>query len=166
MNPEAFDVLNLIGDLYKLERKLKRMSAGERHTMRQEQAVPVLDDIFAWCREHREKFLPKEPISSAIQYALNQEVALRCYCEDDRLEIDNNAAERMLRLIAIGRKNWLFYGSKRGGRTGAVLHSILASAKRNGLNEFEYLCDVLDRLADLGSQTELYDLLPDKWKPK
>jgi len=165
-NAKAFDVLNMIGDLYKLERELKKMNAGERYAMRQLHAVPVLNDIFAWCREHQGKFLPKESLSGAIQYALNHEAALRRYCEDDRLEIDNNAAERALRLIAIGRKNWLFYGSERGGRTGAVLHSILASAKRNGLNEFEYLCDVLDRLADLGSQAELHDLLPDKWKPK
>ena len=126
-------------------------------------AVPVLNDIFSWCLEHREKFLPKDPMTGAMQYALNHEGALRRYCEDDRLEIDNNAAERILRLIAIGRKNWLFYGSERGGRTGAVLHSVLASAKRNGLNEFVYLCDVLDRLADLGSHAELHELLPDKW---
>jgi len=166
VNKEAFDVLDKIGDLYKLERKLKKAKDGERHAMRPLHAVPVLNDIFAWCREHREKFLPKDPLTGAMQYALNHEKALRRYCEDDRLEIDNNAAERMLRLIAIGRKNWLFYGSERGGRTGAVLHSILASAKRNGLNEFEYLCDVLDRLADLGSQAELHDLLPDEWKPR
>ena len=145
---------------------MKKARDGERHAMRQLHALPVLNDIFAWCREHRAKFLPKDPLTGAIQYALNHEVALRRYCEDDRLDIDNNAAERILRLMAIGRKNWLFYGSERGGRTGAVLHSILASAKRNGLNKFDYLCDVLDRLADLGSQAELHDLLPDKWKPK
>jgi len=166
VNKEAFDVLTKIGDLYKLERKLKKASAGVRHSMRQLHALPVLNDIFTWCREHREKFLPKEPLTGAMQYAINHESALRRYCEEDRLEIDNNAAERILRLIAIGRKNWSLYGSERGGRTGAVLHSVLASAKRNGLNEFEYLCDVLDRLADLGSQAELHDLLPDKWKPR
>jgi hypothetical protein len=82
------------------------------------------------------------------------------------LEIDNNATERALRLIAIGRKNWLFYGSERGGRTGAVLHSIVASAKRHGLNEFEYLCDVLDRLMDTSSEAGLLELLPDRWKKK
>jgi len=163
-NKEAFVVLDLIGNLYKLERKLKKATAEERHSMRQQHAVPVLNDIFSWCREHREKFLPKDPMTGAMQYALNHESALRRYCEDDRLEIDNNAAERILRLIAIGRKNWLFYGSERGGRTGAVLHSVLASAKRNGLNEFAYLCAVLDRLADLGSETEINDLLPDRWK--
>jgi hypothetical protein len=85
---------------------------------------------------------------------------------DGRLEIDNNAAERILRLIAIGRKNWLFYGSANGGKTGAILHSILASAKRNGLNEYEYLLDIINRLADLPNQAEIFNLLPDRWKTK
>ena len=118
-----------------------RSSDDERLAIRQQYAIPVLDDIFAWCREHCNKYLPKDPLSGAIHYALNHEVALRRYCDDGRLEIDNNAAERVLRLIAIGGKNWLFYGSERGGRTGAVLHSILARTKRSGLNEFVYLCD-------------------------
>ena len=165
VNKEAFVALDWIGNLYKLERKLKKASNEERHSVRQQHAVPILNDIFDWCREHHNTFLPKDPLSGAIQYALNHEVALRRYCDDGRLEIDNNAAERVLRMIAIGRKNWLFYGSERGGRTGAVLHSVLASAKRNGLNEYTYLCDVLDRLADLGSEAELHDLLPNQWKP-
>ena len=164
-NKEAFVVLDWIGNLYKLERKLKKATSDERHSARQQHATPVLNDIFDWCREHHNTFLPKDPLTGAIQYALNHEAALRRYCEDGRLEIDNNAAERILRLIAIGRKNWLFYGSERGGRTGAVLHSVLASAKRNGLNEYAYLCDVLDRLVDLSSEATLYDLLPDRWKP-
>lgn len=82
------------------------------------------------------------------------------------MEIDNNAAERIPRLIAIGRKNWQFYGSANGGRTGAVLHSILASAHRHGLNEYEYLLDVINRLTDLRSQAEMHELLPDRWKSK
>jgi transposase len=164
-NKEAFIVLDWIGSLYKLERKLKKSTNEERYSLRQQYAVPILNDIFEWCREHHHTFLPKDPLSGAIQYALNHETALRRYCNDGRLEVDNNAAERVLRMIAIGRKNWLFYGSERGGRTGAVLHSILASAKRNGLNEYTYLCNVLDRLSDLSSEAELHDLLPDRWKP-
>ena len=164
-NKEAFVVLDWIGNLYKLERKLKKATDDERCAMRRQYAVPVLNDIFAWCRQHHHQFLPKDPLNGAIQYALNHEAALRRYCDDGRLEIDNNAAERVLRMIAIGRKNWLFYGSERGGRTGAVLHSILASAKRNGLNELAYLGDVLDRLADLSGESELDNLLPDQWKP-
>lgn len=166
LHKEAFTVLDMIGNLYKLERKLKKATVGERYLSRRQDAGPILNDLFSWCREHHNKFLPKDPLAGAIQYALNHEAALRRYCDDGHLEIDNNAAERILRLIAIGRKNWLFYGSERGGRTGAVLHSILASAKRNGLNEYSYLCDVLDHLADLGSEAELHDLLPDQWKPK
>jgi len=165
-NKEAFVVLEWIGELYKLERKLKKATYDERLAMRKRHAVPILNDIFPWCLEHRGKFLPKDPLTGAVQYALNHEAALRRYCEDGRLEIDNNAAERILRMIAIGRKNWLFYGSARGGRTGAVLHSLLASAKRNGLNEYTYLRDVLDRLADLSSAAELNHLLPDQWTPR
>ena len=165
-NKEAFVVLDLIGNVYKLERKLKKATAEEKYLSRQQYAMPILDDLFHWCHEQHNTFLPKDPLSGAIQYAINHEAALRRYCDVGHLEIDNNAAERILRLIAIGRKNWLFYGSERGGRTGAVLHSVLASAKRNGLSEFAYLCDVLDRLADLGSEGELHDLLPDRWTPK
>jgi transposase len=165
-NKEAFVVLEWIGSLYKQERRLKKVSIEERHSARQQYAVPILDTIFHWCREHQGKYLPKDLLTGAIQYALNHESALRRYCDDGRLEIDNNAAERVLRLIAVGRKNWLFYGSERGGRTGAVLHSVLASAKLNGVNEYVYLCDVLSRLANLSSEAELYDLLPDRWKKK
>jgi transposase len=103
-NKEAFVVLDMIGSLYKLERQIKKSSAEERHAMRQHHAIPVLNDIFTWCLEHQGKFLPKDPLTGAIQYALNHEAALRRYCEDDRLEIDNNAAERVLRLIAIGER--------------------------------------------------------------
>ena len=71
-----------------------------------------------------------------------------------------------LKYGAIGRKNWMFYGSIRGGRTGAILHSLVASAYRNGLNEYAYMLDVLDRLCDLKSQADLFELLPDRWMPK
>ena len=127
----------------------------------------MLDKIFEWCRANRDKFdLPTDLLGKAIRYALNQEAVLRVYCTDGRLEIDNNAAERALRLIAIGRKNWQFYGSANGGKTGAILHSILASAHRHGLNEYEYLLDVINRLVDLRAKEEIHDLLPDRWKPK
>lgn len=88
------------------------------------------------------------------------------YCTDGRLEIDNNGCERILRLPVIGRKNWMFYGSEAGGRTGALWHSFMGSAIRHGLNEYEYILDVLDRLSDLPSQAEMFELLPDRWKPR
>jgi transposase len=89
---------------------------------------------------------------------LNHEAALRVYCTDGRVVINNNETERMLRIAAIGRKNWLFFGS---GKTGCILSTILGSARRHGLNAYEYLVDLLDRLSDLKSEAEVVELLPD-----
>ena len=157
----------MIGVLYGVERRAKKKSAAERLAMRQVESVSQMDAIFDWCRENANKYdLPTDLLGQAIRYALNQEAVLRMYCTDGRLPIDNNAAERILRLIAIGRKNWQFYGSVNGGKTGAVLHSLMASAHRHGLNEYEYMLDVLDRLSDMRSTAEIEALLPDRWKPK
>ena len=163
----SLEMLAMIRSLYAVEKRAKKMSAVDRLTLRQKESVPVLDAIFDWCRKSGAKYdLPTDLLGKAIRYALNQESVLRVYVTDGRLEIDNNAAERILRLIAIGRKNWQFYGSANGGKTGAVLHSLLASAHRHGLNEYEYLLDVLDVLSDLPSQAATADLLPDRWKSK
>jgi transposase/regulator of replication initiation timing len=165
--PASMEMLQMIRVLYSVERRAKKLSAAERLSLRQSESLPMLDRIFDWCRENASTYdLPTDMLGKAIRYALNQESFLRIYCSDSRLEIDNNAAERILRLIAIGRKNWQFYGSANGGRTGAVLHSLLASAHRHGLNEYEYFLDVLDVLSDLPSHSALCGLLPDRWKPK
>ena len=164
--PDAVIVLNWIGELYGVEREAKKMTPMERLRLRQERSVLILDKIFQWCRENREKYLPKEEISTAIEYFLNNEDALVIYCTNGKLEIDNNALERMIRCLAVGRKNWLFFGNAGGGETASILYTILCSARRHGHNEFEYLCDVLDRLADLSSRAELRELLPDRWKPR
>jgi transposase len=165
--PASMEMLQMIRVLYGVERRAKKLSAEERLVLRQTESLPQIDRIFDWCRENNAKYdLPTDMLGKAIRYALNQEAVLRVYCTDGRLEIDNNAAERILRLIAIGRKNWQFYGSANGGKTGAVLHSLLASAHRNGLNEYEYFLDVLNVLSDLPSQSAIVDLLPDRWKKK
>ncbi|GHT36390.1 hypothetical protein FACS189427_07910 [Planctomycetales bacterium] len=103
-------------------------------------------------------------MTDAISCTLKYEIPLQRYCEDGRLAIDNNECERALRLAAIGRKNWMFFGNDRGGHTGAILYTILSSARRAGLNEYEYLMDILNRLCDLNSTAEIADLLPDQWK--
>jgi transposase len=165
--PASLEMLQMIRSLYGVERRAKKLSADARLLLRQSESLPLLDRIFDWCRENESKYdLPTDMLGKAIRYALNQESVLRIYCTDGRLEIDNNAAERILRLIAIGRKNWQFYGSANGGRTGAVLHSLLASAHWNGLNEYEYFLDVLGVLSDLPSQSAMLELLPDRWKPR
>ena len=134
--------------------------------MRQEKATPLLTSICHWLKEQQSLLLPKNPLREAVDYALNQWDALTRYTEQGFLAIDNNAAERALRHIAIGRKNWLFAGSANGGKTAAILFSLLASATRHGLDLFAWLRDVLTRLAagppDPGL---LATLLPDRWTP-
>jgi Transposase and inactivated derivatives len=165
--PDAPKILEMIGVLYGIERRAKKMTPQDRMALRQTESVPQMNTIFEWCRDNVAKYdLPTDVLGKAIRYALNQEMVLRVYCTDGRLPIDNNAAERILRLIAIGRKNWQFYGSANGGKTGAILHSLMASAHRNGLNEYEYILDVLDRLVDLPSRAEIEALLPDRWQPR
>ena len=107
--------------------------------------------------------LPKSPLGTAINYCLGNWKALVRYAQDGKLDIDNNASERDLRPIATGRRNYTFFGSDNGGRTAAVLYSLIASAKRHGLDPFVYLRDVLARISDHPSN-KLHELLPDHWK--
>ncbi len=164
VSPEAAEVVKMIGVLYGIEKKSKTLDIETRYTMRQEESLPQLDRIFGRARDEIGRYTDKELIGLAYQYLLNHETPLRRYCEDGRLEIDNNACERALRPISVGRKNWLFFGNERGGKTGTIIFTILRSAKLHGLNEFEYLHDILIRLADLPSEQALYDLLPDRWQ--
>jgi transposase len=125
--------------------------------------VPLLASMKTRLDGQAGNVLPKSPMGEAINYALNNWAALRRYTEDGNLAIDNNAVERMLKLIAPGRKNWLFAGSERGGKTAAVLFTLISSAKRHNLDTWAYLRDVIVRLADL-KHGELEKLLPDRWK--
>lgn len=168
-----------VAQLYVIEKSLRAKAAGEwrdlpvelrarrlaeeRHLL----ARPIIDAHKRWLDEQLGKALPKSPLAGAVRYSLNQWDALVRYLEDGRLAIDNNAAERAVRGIAIGRKNWLFCGSETGGQTAAVLFTVLASALRNERNPWAYLNDVLPRLAALGSQPsseQLAPLLPDRWQ--
>jgi hypothetical protein len=108
--------------------------------------------------------LPKSPEGEAIAYTLSNWKALVRYADDGDLEIDNNGAERSLRGVALGRKNWMFYGSDHGGHSAAVLTSLIATSKRLGHDPFAYLRDIFARLSR-HPQTRLAELLPDQWKP-
>ena len=135
-----------------------------RLEMRQEQAVPLLTALCHWLKEQQAQVLPKSPMGLAIAYALNHWKALCRYTTAGFLAIDNNAAEREMKRVAIGRKNFLFVGSDQGGKTAAVLFSFTASCQRHGLDPFAYLRDVLERLAAANLQGEdLVALLPDRW---
>jgi len=134
----------------------------ERRKMRQEKSKPVVGALRKWMAE-RLDVLPRSPLGQAIGYAQNQWEPLTRFLEDGRIEIDNNAAERALRPIAVGRKNWLFAGSERGGRAAATFFTLLESARRNGLNPFDYVRDLLERLPS-HPINRIDDLLPDRWK--
>jgi transposase len=123
----------------------------------------VLDEMHTWLMQTRGELLPKNPAAEAITYALNQWEALKRYTEAAYLAIDNNVAEREMRPVAIGRKNWLFAGSDEGGRTAATLSSLIRSATRHGLNVEYYLRSVLAHLPTT-KLSELHHLLPDEWK--
>ena len=158
---EVHYVLGLIAQLYDVEDEVRGRSDQERLAARQERSLPVLKRLEEYLREQKGLALPKSQFGKAINYALNQWEALLLYASDGRLEIDNNSSERTLRPCAIGRKNWMFFGSDRGGETAAILMSILASAKRHGIEPFAYVRQLLIALSS--ADVDLRSLLPDVW---
>ncbi len=155
--------------LYDLEDHAKDKSSPERAALRQAQALPRLGELKAYLESIQAArggpVLPKSPLGQAITYTLNQWPALCVYTTDGDLAIDNNAAENALRRVAVGRKNWLFCGSDRGGHTAAVLFSLLATCQRHEVNPFTYLRDVLTRIAG-HPYHRLPELLPNRWTPQ
>jgi hypothetical protein len=121
------------------------LSADDRLALRQKDALPLLNAFDEWLTEQGHKALPKSPIGQAIACAQSNWAALRRYTEHGDLSIDNNLAERMLRAQAIGRRNWSFLGSDRGGRTAAVLASFTGTCKHHDIDPFAYLRDILGR---------------------
>jgi len=157
----AHHALAYITRLYEVERATKDADSVKRLAARQEHAVPLLREFENWLNE--QSFLPKSLIGKAHTYTLNQWQALNRYVEDGELTIDNNRAERAMRPIAIGRKNWLFVGSTAAGRRAAILATLIASCKENQVEPWAYLRDIFTRIPSRPSGTALTDLLPDRW---
>jgi transposase len=160
--PRMGPALLLIAQLYRVEKRAKSFVAEERLQLRQLESRPILGNLYAYLQEIQVEVLPKSPEGRAIRYALKNWTALTRYCEDGDLEIDNNATERAIRAVAIGRNNWTFFGSDNGGNTAAVLRSFVASCQRNDVDPFSWLKDVLSRIAD-HPITQLAELLPHNW---
>jgi transposase len=149
--------------LYDVEDEAKNLSSAERLKLRQEKSVPLLESFYKWLLAQKTQVLPKSPISAAINYVLNQWEALNRYTTDGDLHIDNNVSERTLKLIGMGRINWLFLGSDNGGQTAAVLFSFTATCKHLGVDAFVYLRDVMERLPSHPVE-RLEELLPHRWQ--
>jgi len=151
--------------LYEVEREARngKLHAEQRRELRQAKSRPILDDIQTYLQTEKPKVLPKSAIGEAIDYVLSNWEALLRYAEDGDLEIDNNGAERSLRPIVVGRNNWMFYGSDKGGRTAAVLSTLIASCKRLRLEPFSYLRDLFTRIST-HPHNQLDELLPDRWQ--
>ena len=158
----AHQVLAYYNQLYEIERRAKNVTDAVRLQMRKDLAVPILDKLHAWLEQQQPQVLPKSRIAEAINYALNQWKALCRYTEAGFLNIDNNVAEREMKQIAIGRKNWLFFGSPQGGHTAATLYSFTSTCRRLGVEPWAYLKDVLTRLPTTPPE-RLAELLPDRW---
>jgi transposase len=159
---EAHESLARIRALYEIEARAKSLAPAERAAVRQAESAPLLASFGLWLDDLRPRALPKSPLGQAVTYASNQWAALNVYAADGDLSIDNNAAERALRKIAVGRKNWLFFGSDGGGATAAVLASFTETCQRHAINPWTYLADVLTRLPSYPVE-QLADFLPDRW---
>jgi len=156
--------LLLIAQLYRVEKEARTLPAEDRLRLRQLQSRPLLEKLRNYLLEIQAEVLPKSPEGRAVRYALKNWTALTRYCEDGDLQIDNNATERAIRGVAVGRNNWIFFGSDEGGRTAAVLRSFVASCQRVGVDPFVWLRDILSRIAD-HPVTRLAELLPHNWTP-
>jgi transposase len=172
----ADEMLEMVRQLYAVEDDAKKQIAllsgatqqekdEIRRRLRQSQSVPVLTKIKEWLDKEGQLVLPRSPMAAAINYTLNQWQALCVYAEHGFLDIDNNGSERALKLIAIGRKNWLFLGNDEFGKHYATFYSLIASAKLHGLDPQEYLRHVLTHIAET-PLSELDQFLPDVYKAR
>jgi transposase len=166
----SHQALAWIGLLYDVERELKERETADyeafvasRHRVRGERSRPIFDKFHAWLEAERPKVLPKSAIAEAIQYALNHWEALKRPLEAGFLELDNGASERAFKPVALGRKNWLFAGSDKGGQTAAILMSLCTTCKGRGIDPQAYLRDVLDRISTHPAR-RIDELLPDRWQ--
>ncbi|HEY0281853.1 MAG TPA: IS66 family transposase [Rhizomicrobium sp.] len=162
-SPLAKEALDRIGALYRIEDEVRGGPPDERRRTRQERTKPLLADLHDWLAATKPKLSPKSDLAAAIRYTLARWTARTRYADDGRLEIDNNAAERAIRPLALGRKNYLFAGSDKGGERAAAIYTLIGTTRLNGLDPEAYLRDVLARIAD-HPINRIGELLPWNWK--
>jgi len=147
-SPVALDLLERMGKLFDIERAINGKYPDERKRIRGEQSLPLLDDLKQAFEAALNKISGKSQLAGAIRYALSRWPSLTRYTTDGRLEMTNNAAERAIRPLALGRKNWLFAGSDTGGDRASIMYTLIETAKMNDLNPEAYLRDIIAQIAD------------------
>jgi transposase len=160
--------ISKIRALFRVEHEataIEIVGTPEHLELRTQRSKPAVDDFFQWATALRASVLPKSPLGEALGYANNERSRLELFLTDARIPIHNNSSERRLRVVALGRKNYLFVGHARAGRNIAGLYSLVGGCIANGVEPTEYLIDVLPRIAGAKSDEELDGLLPDRWKP-
>jgi transposase len=167
-NPKSIakEVLEKIGKLYKLEQGFREQNLPmeEIASKRQEFSKPQLEEIHDWLQKYEPQVVPKSKLGQAISYALSNWKALIVYTQDGRLEIDNNRSERCIKGVVLGRKNYMFMGSPRGGEAAAIIYSLIETCKQNDVDPLAYLADVLARIPTHPNK-KIHELLPYHWKP-
>ena len=159
------DLLDRIGQLYGIEAENRGQPADVRRSIRQERSRPLVTALRAALDDALSKLAPKSPTTKAIRYGTKRWEAFTRFLADGRLEIDNNIAERAIRPIAIGRKNWLFADSEAGGERAAAIYSVIETAKMNGIEPQAYIADVIARIAADWPAARWDELLPWNWQP-
>jgi hypothetical protein len=163
-SPLAAEALRRIGELYRIEAEVRGRPAEERRAVRQERSKPLVEALHAWLSAQLGRVSGKSGLAEAIRYALRHWEGLVLFLDDGRLELDTNSIERAIRPIALGRKNSLFAGSDGGARWWAIVASLVATAKLNGVEPWAWLTDVLERMVSGRTKAhELERLLP--WYP-
>src|ERR1700676_1270855 len=164
ISPLALEAVRRIDTLFAIERSINGHSAERRRAVRQELSKPLVADLERWLREQRAKLSRGNDLAKAMDYLLKRWTAFTRFLDDGRICLSNNAAERALRGIALGRKSWLFAGSDRGGQRAAAMYSLIVTAKLNDVDPQAWLADVLARIAEHPAH-RINELLPWNWRP-
>jgi hypothetical protein len=165
ISPLALEAVRRIDALFEIERSINGHSAERRRAVRQELSAPLVADLESWMREQRAKLSRGNDLAKAMDYLLKRWPAFTRFLGDGRICLSNNAAERALRGIALGRKSWLFAGSDRGGQRAAAMYSLIVTAKMNDVDPQAWLADVLARIAGHPA-SRIDELLPWHWRPR
>jgi len=163
--PLAIEAVRRIDELFAIERDINGKPPDQRRAVRQERSRPLIEGLEAWMRQERKALSSKSPMAKAMDYSLKRWPAFTRFLDDGRLCMSNNAAERVVRGVAVGRRNWTFCGSDSGGQRAAAIYTLIETCRLNDVDARDWLADVLARIADYPA-SKITQLLPWNWKPK